>query len=511
MEPRDYETLVWSLQSEAQDVPGSFRIKVVGLSIFAYVMLFGVLALLLLGIYLTFTFSQGGSLFTKFVLMSWLLAALPIVWLTFRMFFASIPVPQGRELTQAEAPQLFATLDDMQQRLQAAPIHHVLLTDDFNAAIAQCPRFGLFGGYRNYLVLGLPLMYALSGDEMRAVIAHEYGHLAGGHGKLSRWIYRQRMTFDVLYEHAQARRSDNMVNGVIAGMLDSFAPYYNAYTFVLSRQNEYEADAMSRELAGAPAAASALIRINLLSDWLHGSFWPKLYDQAKQHETPPVMPFVAMRKLLAMTMDEWATREKLAAVLKEESDVYDTHPCLSERLAALDVRPALPSLPGVCAADALLGKGVPALVREFDGKWWGAEKDKWQKYHRRFLHSQGRIGELEKKPLDELSVSDAQELALLLVEFRSVAASKAVLEHILGRSGERYPKPVYYYGRALLDEGNERGLDYLEEAFRLAPSMADECAHAGYQWLMEKKDEAAAESWLDKLRSIDAQRNAAAR
>jgi Zn-dependent protease with chaperone function len=506
MEQREYETLVWSLQSEAQEVPGSFRIKVVSLSVFAYVILFGVLSLLLLGIYLSFSLAQGGSLFTKLMLMSWLLVVLPIVWLVLRMFFSAIPVPQGRELTKEEAPQLFSMLEQMQQRLQAAPIHHVLVTEDFNAAIAQCPRFGLFGGYRNYLVLGLPLMYAVSGEELRAIIAHEYGHLAGGHGKLSRWIYRQRMTFDVLYEHARVRRDDNMVNGLIAGLLDGFAPYYNAYTFVLSRQNEYEADAMSREIAGAEAAASALIRIGLLSDWLHGIFWPKLYDQVKQHENPPVMPFVAMRKLLAMTMDEWATKDKLLAAWKVESDVYDTHPCLNERLTALDQKPFLPALPTVCAADALLGKSAPLIVHEFDGKWWAAEKDKWQKYHRRYHHSQGRIAELEKRPLAELNVSEAQELALLLVEFRSVAAAKSVLADILARPGERYPKPVYYFGRALLDEGDSAGLDYLEEAFRLAPSMGDECARAGYQWLMEKRDEAAAEGWLQRLRALEAQR-----
>jgi Zn-dependent protease with chaperone function len=506
MEQREYETLVWSLQSEAQEVPGSFRIKVLGLSFFAYLMLFGVLTVLLLALYLTFSLAQGGSLFTKIVLLSWVFVVLPILWLTFRMFFAAIPAPQGRELQPAEAPQLFEMIAAMQQRLQAAPIHHVLITDEFNAAIAQCPRFGLFGGYRNYLILGLPLLYAVSAEEIKAIIAHEYGHLAGGHGKLSRWIYRQRITFDVLYEHARERREDNMVNGLIAGMLDWLAPYYNAYTFVQSRQNEYEADAMSREIAGAEAAASALVRISLLSNWLHGSFWPKLYAQVTQHETPPVMPFVAMRKLLAMTMDEWATKERLGEVWKVESDVYDTHPCLNERLTALDQRPALPTLPAVCAADALLGRNAQAIGHEFDRKWWEAEKDKWQKHHRRHTHSHVRIAELEKRPLPELSVSEAQELALLLVEFRSVAAAKGILENILGRSGDRYPKPVYYYGRALLDEGDARGLDYLEEAFRLSPSMGDDCARAGYQWLMENKDESAAEGWLNRLRAVDSQR-----
>jgi Zn-dependent protease with chaperone function len=414
-------------------------------------------------------------------------------------------VPQGRELTEAEAPQLFRMISDLRERLQAAPIHHVLITDEFNASIAQCPRFGLFGGYRNYLILGLPLLDAVSAEELLAVIAHEYGHLSGGHGKLGRWIYRQRKTFDTLYEHAQARREDNAVNGILAGMLDSFAPYYNAYTFVLSRQNEYEADAMSCLIAGTEATTSALIRINLLANWLQGSFWPKLYAQSTQHETPTIMPYVAMRKLLVMTMDEWSTKERLSEVWKIESDVYDTHPCLNERLTAMEQRAFLPAIPKICAADALLGSFSPRLVREFDTKWWGEEKDKWQKYHRRYIRSNVRIAEFEKKAVGELSVSEAQEFALLLVEFRSPKAAKYVLEDLLGRSGERYPKPVYFYGRALLDEGDAKGLDYLEEAFRLSPAMGDDCAKAGYEFLLQKQNETVAEAWLERLHTAKAQ------
>jgi hypothetical protein len=58
------------------------------------------------------------------------------------------------------------------------------------------------------------------------------------------------------------------------------------------------------------------------------------------------------------------------------------------------------------------------------------------------------------------------------------------------------------YGRALLDEGDAKGLDYLEEAYSLSPSMKDDCTKAGYHWLCEKQNVAAAEAWLERLRKI---------
>lgn len=503
MDRQKYEMLVWSMQGEAQDSPGPFGFKVLLISLCAYLILFGLLAALLTGLFLVFSMAQE-RLFFKVLFVSWVIVVVPIVWLTLRMFFVSIPPPQGRKLEESDAPRLFGMISDVRSRLRGAPIYQVLITDEFNASISQCPRFGLFGGYRNYLVLGLPLLYALSEDEFRAVVAHEYGHIAGGHGKMSRWIYRQRSTFDVLYEHAQERRESNLPNGLIAVLLDWFAPYYNAYTFVLSRQDEYEADAVSRKMAGASMAASALTRIRLLSTWLHGDFWPKLYDQAKQHATPQIMPFSAMRKLFAVTMDEWATKERLLGIWKADSDVYDTHPCLRERLEAMEQRAVMPGAVTTSAADAMLGKLTLTLARELDEGWWAAEKSKWQNYHKRYTRSSDRISELEQKPVATLSAPEAQELALLLVEFRTMGAAKLVLEELIGRPGERYPKPIYYYGRVLLEEGDIRGLEYLEEVCRLSPAMGDDCARAGYQWLCTKRDETEAERWLERLSAATA-------
>ncbi len=503
MDNQKYEMLVWSLQGEALDAPGWFRTKVLFISLFAYLILFGLVAMLVAGLLFMYWVAHAGLVF-KLVFASWVLAIIPVVWLSFRMFFKSIPAPTGRELDEDEAPHLFELVDELRDQVKGALVHHVLITRDFNAAICQCPRFGFFGGYRNYLILGLPLLYALTPEEAKAVIAHEYGHLAGGHNKLTRWIYRQRSTFAGLYEHARSRRESHTVNNVIAGMLDWFAPYYQAYTFVLSRQNEYDADAIARDAAGAEAAASALIRTDLLSSWLERTFWPKIYEPASKKPEPPFMPYVSMRKLLPVTMDEWANKERMQAAWKVESDVLDTHPCLRERVTALEQRPKLPALPQACAADALLGPFALALAKEFDRDWWAAEKPKWASYHHRHTRSNSRIAQLEERPVTELNALEAQELALLLVEYRSLESAKAVLHDLVRRPGERFPKPMFYYGRVLLYEKNERGLDYLEEAYKLAPSMWNDCAGVGYHWLQANRSPEAAERWLKKLHSIHA-------
>ncbi|HXU92962.1 MAG TPA: M48 family metalloprotease [Gallionella sp.] len=498
MDRQKYEMLVWSLQGEALDAPGSFRARVLMISMTAYLVLFGMLSLLLVSLLFLWKASNT-AVYVKYLLVSWLVALIPILWMLLRMFFMRIPPPEERELTEADAPKLFEMIAELRKRVHGAPVHHVLITNEFNASVLQHPRFGMFGGYRNYLILGLPLLYAVSAEEFKGVLAHECGHLAGGHNKFTRWIGRQRDTFGLLYEHAMKRREDSWINGLIAAMLEWFWPYFSAYTFVLRRQHEYEADAVAASVAGAQATASMLVRFNLLAAWLHNSFWKKMYEQASQHAKPPFMPYVSMGKLLAVTMDEWATKERLNKAWKRESDAQDTHPCLRERLTAMEQHAALPGMVKVSAADALLGKFALTLARELDEQWWSAEKSNWQSHHRRYTRSIERIAELEQRPLQELSVMEAQELGVLLFEFRSLESAKVVLQSLVKHSGERFPKPLFYYGRILLGEDNETGLDYLKEACTLAPSMWDDCARTGYQWLCANRSEAAADDWLNRM------------
>ena len=47
----------------------------------------------------------------------------------------------------------------------------------------------------NYLTVGLPLLLAIDRPRILAVMAHEYGHLRGGHGRFAAWIYRTRLSW----------------------------------------------------------------------------------------------------------------------------------------------------------------------------------------------------------------------------------------------------------------------------------------------------------------------------
>ena len=500
MDQRQYHRLVKWLEVDAAVNPRAYRIRVLLISSAAYVVLFGMLLAIALLIYLgtrTAYMTHHTSVLIHIGLFG--LAMAPAFLVVLRMFFIRLALPEGRHLAKAEAPALFRVLDKLCKRLNGPPIHHVLIDDNFNAAIFQRPRWGLFGGHDNYLVLGLPYMLGVSLEEMLATIAHEYGHICGNHGKISAWVYRQRLTFGALHEQVEHSAKDNWVFNGMARMLRAFMPYYNAYTFVLSRENEYEADRTATELFGGKINAQGLIRGVLLGRWIDEEFWPKLYKQADDREKPAFLPFGAMRIAFRANYSEWASKERLDAAYSKQSGLRDTHPALRNRVEAIGSVAALPACIKRTAADALLGATAKMLISEFDRRWWEREKASWNTRYRYATRSKARLRELSQSPLDGLKVQDLQELAVLSAEFESLQTAKALLERLLRQPGGSFPKAAYHYGRILLTEGNERGFDHLTAAADADGYMREPVAHVGYAYLLEKYGEERAYEWWNRI------------
>ena len=345
MQDPQFEQLITRLEKSAQENPTRYLFAVIGIALLGFVILGLVLGLtllslaLLVGLVVLVVVTGGkaliviaklGKLVVLLALPAWTMARSSVT-----LLFSRFPRPQGRELTRAEAPALFARIDDMRARMQGPRVHRVLLTDELNASIVQHPRFGLFGWEENYLILGLPLLQALSEDETFAVVAHEYGHLSGYHSRLGGFIYRFRMAWGRLQNLSE--QWNDWGSRLIARLFKWYAPYFNAYTFVLARQNEYIADKSSVELAGQQNAVNALLRVNIAAHFEDEEFWPAINRRVAREAEPCANRSTFWTQSLRAMLDADMRTRFLEAASQRKTDHLDTHPALSDRLAAMGV------------------------------------------------------------------------------------------------------------------------------------------------------------------------------
>jgi Zn-dependent protease with chaperone function len=173
----------------------------------------------------------------------------------------------GRELIEP-APRLEEELAALKRKLGVPGRMRVYLDDSFNAAAMQTRGYFGIVGTRCGLILGVPLLLAVSREQLLAVIAHEFGHFSRRHGLLGQWLYRARVGW---MEYAkQVRASDSLFDVATAWYAEQFVPYFSKRTFVESRQCEYEADADAMLAVGTQAFAQAMTRIAVV-----GRYWEK--------------------------------------------------------------------------------------------------------------------------------------------------------------------------------------------------------------------------------------------
>jgi hypothetical protein len=495
------ERLVRRLELDVHAAPSAFRRRVMLLGMAAHGAIAAMLGLMLLLAGLALRLAVAAHVpaaAAGFALLALLPAA--AVLLALRALCIRIPAPSGRPLSREEAPALFDMLDRVRAKLDGPRIDHVLVDDRYNAAIAQRARFGSLFGHVNYLVLGLPYLLGVPARELVATVVHEYGHLCGNHGKAGARIVRQRLVFGMLHDHVRARAAGSAFHRAAAAVLDRLMPLYHAYAFVLSRQNEYEADGVASALAGAVANAQGLVRDTLQGRWIADTFWPTLLRQAEHAPQPSFMPFASMKSAFRVGYAQWAQPEMLAAALAVRSGVRDSHPCLRDRVDAIGERPALPRPVDRTAADTLLPPAtLHALVGEFDAAWWRRAEQGWQARHREVNRERTRLAELGALTMDELSLADLHELALLRAERESPAAAKEALAHLLARPGGPFPRAEFHYGRFLLASGDDAGLFHLEAAVAHDCTLVEAATDEGCRFLEGTKGARAARLWRNGL------------
>jgi len=498
MERHEFSALIGRLERQADDNPQFYAMKVGALAALGYASIVLLALVILVTCWYTFSPLLTGGQFRAPLIVACVVGLVTLVSLI-RALWVRIAEPSGLRVTREETPRLYEAIDEVAASLGGVQVDSVSVSSDFNACIVQTPRWGIFGNYRNHLEIGLPLAMALNVDELKAVIAHEMGHLSQAHGKFGAWIYRQRVTW-----HALESKFNNPV-GIFDQILGAFygwyAPYFYAYSFVLARNHEYVADEAAAHATSPAAIGAALTKLELAGRFLSEVFWKRLYDQVEKQPDPPYMPHSVMPRAFKAAENQWARPDWLQQSLQRYAADDDTHPSLSERLAALNLKPSMPAHDPERTALLLFHPATPALVKFFDDEWQQDTGPKWRKRHVEISQAKAKLTLLDDAETSELNDQEVWEKALLLLEIDHDVDAMEVLEVLLARDGE-FPKAHLLMGRMLLERGDDIGLQHLLRAIEQDLELADEAGRAGYVYLIRRGREVEAKRFWAKAQEL---------
>ena len=500
MKHQDFDRLVTRVEQRFATRPDRLRNRVLAwafLGYFAFLAWFGavilvVAAFIIPGIY----FWPHGW----FLILLGSIIAIAGLWSVSRVLDLSVEPPRGREVTRAEVPLLFDCLDELRVRCKARSFDRVFITPDFNASVIEEPRLGVFGWWKKSLQIGLPLLDVLSKNEVRAVLAHEFAHLGKGHARLGHWVYRLRRSWHNLFAKQFERPVyENEVSGrlLLRSCLNWFWPRFNAPAFVFSRSCEYMADSLAAQVCGPENIAGALCRLEVYNKALSEKFWPGLWQLAVKNEEPPadvfhrIPAFVRQKSGIDLPLS-------LGRSLQTVSDHADTHPCLSERVLALNSHftPAsllnlLSSTAQNSAARDLLGSLENTLRAEVNALWRNEVRENWKLSHSRGVSLDHRLRSMEASVPAHLT-ADAETLwekARVSIELQGDDAAEPLLRQVL-QLNPAHPFANFQLGRILLKHRHPDGESLIERSIVENEDLLQPACNLLYEYFREKGDSA---------------------
>lgn len=266
-------------------------------------------------------------------------------------FSKPAPFPEAEILPRPSAPQLYALLDQLCDRLQAPRLAGVVLTTRDNASVRQ---FGL--KRRNVLYLGLPLWERLNPEERLSALGHELAHLVNGDPARS---LLPMLAFTILFRTGEAVCPESLVpaplrhgrivfvddmaaisgarllmipvNLLLAGVARGFWAAGHGLLGLIwaqSQRAEYRADLLGMEFAGMEPMLTTLEKISA------GDLTPATVREHVVRKEAPGAIFEALRaRWQALPENE---KERRRRVMQRENHRLDaTHPATAYRIEML--------------------------------------------------------------------------------------------------------------------------------------------------------------------------------
>jgi heat shock protein HtpX len=242
----------------------------------------------------------------------------------------------GPRLTRKGQPRLFAAIEEVARACKQSVPSEVYLIPQVNAWVSQ--RGGVLGLFsRRVLGIGLPLMQVVTVSQLRAILAHEFGHYDAGDTLLGPLIYQTRSAIG---------RTIGAASGSFLDVpFELYGEMYLSLTQSISRQQELNADRLACRVAGSRAVVGVLRTISAASP-AYIKYWnAEMAPILEAGFLPPIAEGFG-RYFAAALADPQFVEGIEIEMEREQPERFDSHPPDRERIAAAQMFP-----PGDSPAD----------------------------------------------------------------------------------------------------------------------------------------------------------------
>ena len=423
-----------------------------------------------------------------------------------------LPAPAGVRLTEEQAPRFFRMLKDISRSLDAPAPAAILISPEYALHLEQ--GLGSEHGLpvaETVLVVGLPVLEALSPQQLRALVAHELAHLPTHERRFGGMILALRARLAALRDAAEAsalsqnfwsRLPDEACLGILDGIIDRLTPA----TFPAVRQHETEADAIAAAVAGRDFAASALLRRRIASSAFSRQFRDDCMQLAQSRPEPPADLFDSRAAQAAGPLNDIQIHAWLREEMDRKDNLAETHPPLWDRLRMMgfslesldDFRALLDQVQphralGEIASRFFLGDLAGDLRDSLSLDWRTSQARDWRARYETYETLRVIAAESEASPA-ALPADPATlwQIALAIGNTRSWREARPIAERILELDPDHADANLLA-GQFACEDGDPIGLELLERAMSASPaSIPVACATAARFLDLQKQPDAAA-------------------
>ncbi|WEK21028.1 MAG: M48 family metalloprotease [Candidatus Pedobacter colombiensis] len=291
------------------------------------------------------------------------------------------------EINEQQQPELFKMLGVIVSEVKTTFPKKVYLSSDVNASVFYDSNFwSMFFPVRKNLQIGLGLMNTVSVIELKAILAHEFGHFSQRSMKVGSYVYNvNKVIYNMLYDNEDY---GSLLNGwsnisnyfalfakgaimVIQGIQYVLTKVYtvlNLNYMALSREMEFHADAVAASVAGSHPLANSLLRLGLADQSLNivfNYYDSKITESQKPVDVYPQQYFVLNQMasleelpiqdgLPVLSIDNYKKFNKTKLVLEDQ---WSSHPSTEQRVAKLmELNQPIRNANNGIAIDLLTGK-----------------------------------------------------------------------------------------------------------------------------------------------------------